>query len=502
MDIEERLEKLKTAYEAGKVNKEIYEENLAKLEAEMKAFQKNEPSMDDLLSDILKEEIYSDKQENGDPGSDATGYEMTGTKGNDDDELLLDDLFDSLVLKEEMIECPLCGTSLPLGTETCSNCDARMSEAGELIEEISFDTLAESIEDGLAELEDMAEGFGLDDGIENELADQDDVLDGLDEELASLDDLDELENVGDELTHAPAQSVPVATHTPESAEEPVAKSITKAATGSGARQTARPVVEPDSARAAGEPDIAEVVDVIPGDITEEEVSRMSLAGMRMVDLIIIGTLAGLITVFIIFKLYYLSNFNALSLGMFSGVALSGMMASYMMFRISSSAIAEGDRLFKAGKYEDALVHYEKGIKLSSKPATAWTSRGVALKRLGDFGGALRSHNTALRLNPKNEIAWCNKGDLLFRLNKYNEALECYDNAIDLNPRYAIAWNNKGTTLARMERYAEAKECQDMATRLKPKYAAAWVNKAEILAKLGKRQEAIACYRRAQRLIAA
>ena len=34
MEIEERLEKLKNAYAAGKVSKEIYEENLAKLEAE------------------------------------------------------------------------------------------------------------------------------------------------------------------------------------------------------------------------------------------------------------------------------------------------------------------------------------------------------------------------------------------------------------------------------------------------------------------------------------
>ena len=483
MDIEERLEKLKAAFAAGKIRKDIYEENLAKLEAEKKMLQ-DEIGMDDLLSDILEGEIASNLKVDDDLGLDTPGPEAAGTE-DDDGELLLDDLFDSLVLKEEMIDCPLCGTSLLMGTETCSNCDARMSESGELIEEVSFDSLAESIEDGLAELEDMAENFALDDGAGDDLAD--------------LDELDELGEIDDDLAPAPApaQPVPKASPTIEPAEgrpvKPKAKPVTKRA----AKRAGKTV----PAKAAEEPDIDEKVDVTPGDITEEEVAKVSMVGMRIVDLIIIGTLAGLFGVFIIFELYYLSNFNALSLGTFFGVAMGGILASFLVFRISSSAVAEGDRLFKAGKYEESLVHYEKAIKLSSKPATAWTSRGVALKRLGDFGGALRSHNTAIKLNPKNEIAWCNKGDLLFRLNKYDAALECYDNALDLNPRYAIAWNNKGTTLARMERYEEAKKCQDMATRLKPKYAAAWVNKGEIFAKLGNRQEAIACYKRAQKLVA-
>ncbi len=460
MEIEERLEKLKNAYAAGKVSKEIYEENLAKLEAERKALQSDD-GMDDLLADILEAEIALDQNVEKDLGLDTSSSEASGTE--DDDDLLMDDLFDSLVLKEEEVDCPLCGTSLPLGTQTCSNCDAKMSETGELIEEVSFESLAESIEDGLAELEDMAEDFALDDDLE--------------------EGLDELEEIIEEPAPSPAQPTPKVV--------PAVK-----------RPAVKPVAKPVPKKAIEEPEIDEKTDIAPGDITEEEVAKVSMVGMRMVDLIIIGTLGGLIAVFIIFKLYYLSNFNALNMALFFGVAIAGMLVSFLVFRISSSAVAEGDRLFKAGKYEEALAHYEKAIKLSSKPATAWTAKGVALKRLGDFGGALRCHNTAIKLNPRNEIAWCNKGDLMFRLNKYDAALECYDNALDLNQKYAIAWNNKGTTLARMGRYKEANECQDKATRLKPKYAAAWVNKGEILAKLGKRQEAIACYKRAKQLVVA
>ncbi|MCK5037806.1 MAG: hypothetical protein KAS16_01790, partial [Thermoplasmata archaeon] len=185
MEIEERLEKLKNAYAAGKVSKEIYEENLAKLEAERKALQSDD-GMDDLLADILEAEIALDQNVEKDLGLDTSSSEASGTE--DDDDLLMDDLFDSLVLKEEEVDCPLCGTSLPLGTQTCSNCDAKMSETGELIEEVSFESLAESIEDGLAELEDMAEDFALDDDLE--------------------EGLDELEEIIEEPAPSPAQPTP------------------------------------------------------------------------------------------------------------------------------------------------------------------------------------------------------------------------------------------------------------------------------------------------------
>ncbi len=505
MEIKERMKKLNTAYKNGKIKKETYEANIAKLEAELEELKRAEAeaaraknldmldcptcgapnlktamfcnecgmetqpqekkvlaeeAMDDLLDGILDKEITADKKIDDDLGLDSLDPMLDGEK--DDDDLLLDDLFDSLVLKDEEIDCPLCGVKLPVGTEACPNCDAQMSGTGELIEEVAFDSLADSIEEGLAELEEMAEDIVLDETLEEGIS--------------------ELEELMDE---------------PETAEPvTVRRPVT--------RRVVKPVKAAAKSKLKPKPEVEEDIGVTTpsGDITEEEVSKVHLVGMRVVDLVIMGTLAVLILVFIMFKLYYISNFNAASIGLFFGIAIGGIATTFLLFRISTSAVAEGDKLLKGGKYQEALAYYEKAIKLSSKPATAWTSRGVAQKRLGDFEGALRSHNTALKLNPKNEIAWCNKGDLMFRLNKYNEALECYENALDLNSRYAIAWNNKGTTLARLRRYDEAKICQDMATRLRPKYAAAWVNKGEILAKMGKRNEAIACYKRAKKLVAA
>lgn len=427
--------------------------------------EETKPEMDTLLEDLFKKDLLDEdtedlelddlslpevsEEETLDDFFDLLAEKETkpaqkpGKKVADEDELLIDELYDSLVFREEEFECPLCGADLPKSTLMCTNCNARLTEEGQLKEEVSIDILSSSIEDGLAELADLA------------------------------DDL-----ISEEVEEA-APEVPTPEVPPETVEEVAEVKI-----------PTKPIVEPSTTRE------------VEGDITEEELPSMHLFGMKYVDFIVMGTVAALVLVFVLFKLYSWENLTTVSISIFFGIAIVGMAVTFFLFRISTSSIAEGDRLFKKGDYEGALLQYERAIKFSSRPATAWTSKGVAQKRFGDYEGALRSHNIALKLNPKNEIAWCNKGDLLFRLGKFEQALECYDNALDINPRYPIAWNNKGITLARLEKYDEAKKCQDVATRLKPKYAAAWVNKGEILAKLNRREEAIACYNRAKRLVAA
>ena len=422
-------------------------------------------SDEDILADIMKQEDVSSEE----PEAEADELDLfleslssedeekrsaasTPKKAADeDDDLLLDDLFDSLVLREEELECPLCGASLPKGTTMCTNCSAQLTEEGDLKEEVAIETLADSIEDGLAELEGLAE-----------------------------------EIISEEVEEVPAEEPVIETGVPVPEGEPQ-------------------IEPPKITKPSAEEPVVDTEDIdIPDklDITEEELPKIHMLGIRMIDIVVFGTVIGLVAVFAIFGLWDMANMTTMATGIFFGIAIAGMVATFMLFRISTSAIAEGDRQFKAGNYDQAMGNYERAIRFSNKPASAWTSKGVAQKRLGDYGAALRSHNAAIKLDPKNEIAWCNKGDLLYRLERLELALECYDNAIDINKRYAIAWNNKGTTLAKLGRFKEAKVCQDIATKLKPRYAAAWVNKGEILAKLGQRQEAIVCYQKAKKLVGA
>lgn len=231
-----------------------------------------------------------------------------------------------------------------------------------------------------------------------------------------------------------------------------------------------------------------------------EEGRVLLSG-RLIDLVVGATSAALVLTFFGLRLYSWSAVasDPMPLAIFLGIAAAGMAAGVALFRLSTSLLAQGDRLVKEGRYQDAVAYFDRAIRMGHRPSNAWTSRGVAMKRLGRIDDALRCQQMAVRLDPGNEIAWCNLGDLHFRVEDYGKALEAYDKAIEIRPRYAIAWNNKGAVLARMSRFEEARACHDRAVKLQPRYVAAWLNRGEILARLGEREEAQRCLERARAL---
>ncbi|HLB69310.1 MAG TPA: tetratricopeptide repeat protein [Thermoplasmata archaeon] len=236
-------------------------------------------------------------------------------------------------------------------------------------------------------------------------------------------------------------------------------------------------------------------------VTEPQVSKVSVLSGRLLDLVVLGTAAGLVAIFFSLEMYSLGKvtMNPIALALFAGVAAGGFGGGALLFRISVSAIAQADRHVKDGHQDEAIRLYDRAIRMGLRPASAWTGKGVAHKRLGQLEEAMRCQDIALKLDPKDEIAWCNKGDVCFHRGQLEQAIECYDKALSLRPRYAIAWNNKGAALARAGRYGEARVCHDRAVSLKPRYVAAWLNRGEVLAQLGDREEAARCLERARSL---
>src|SRR6266511_2691034 len=224
---------------------------------------------------------------------------------------------------------------------------------------------------------------------------------------------------------------------------------------------------------------------------ETEGRKLTRISGRMMDLVTFGGIAGLVGVFVYFRMYAnpFDPTNLFPLILFAAVAA--------LFHVSNSEVAQGDRLVKSGRYQDALAHYERAIRIVRRPSYAWTSRGVAMKYLGRLDEALRCHENAIRLDAENEVAWCNLGTVYFKRGELGKALDCYDKAIAIRPRYAIAWNNKGVVFARMNRFGEADKCHAKATKLRPEYVAAWLNRGEVLARLGARDEAQKCLERAR-----
>src|SRR6266480_2738528 len=188
--------------------------------------------------------------------------------------------------------------------------------------------------------------------------------------------------------------------------------------------------------------VAEVPEVVPEVLAD--VARVPVAASpadteggkllgisgRMFDAVTFGSVAALVATFVGFRMYQniFDPTRPWTAILFVGIAAAGMASAIVLYHLSNSEVALGDRLVKLGRHQEALVHYER----------------------------------AIRLVPENEVAWCNLGTVYCKKAEFGKALECYDKALRIRPKYAIAWNNKGVVLARMNQFEEANRCHEKA----------------------------------------
>jgi len=151
----------------------------------------------------------------------------------------------------------------------------------------------------------------------------------------------------------------------------------------------------------------------------------------------------------------------------------------------------GRTLEDLNQNKEALVQYERALGLNPNFSQAWFNKGCLLIKLKRFDDALLSFEQVLRLQPENAEAWFTKGFVVYELKRYEEAITHYDRALVLNPNLAEAWSNKGLTLHELKRYEEAITHYDRALVLSPNLAEAWSNKGLTLHELKRYEEAIA-----------
>ena len=96
---------------------------------------------------------------------------------------------------------------------------------------------------------------------------------------------------------------------------------------------------------------------------------------------------------------------------------------------------QGDTLFEAEQYDDALEAYQKAVQL--KPiAPAYYHIGWIYNDRDDYAQALTALQQAIRLNPNYAIAYGEIGYSYRNLKRYDEALLAYRRAVTLDPSYA------------------------------------------------------------------
>src|SRR5256712_11226714 len=126
---------------------------------------------------------------------------------------------------------------------------------------------------------------------------------------------------------------------------------------------------------------------------ETEGRKMIRISGRMFDGVTYASVGALVAVFIFFRMYA-NPFDPTApfpILLFAGIAGGGMLAALLLFRISNSAVAQGDHLVKQGRNPPALAHYDRATPLGMRPPHASTSRGCAIRHLGRLDEALRCH---------------------------------------------------------------------------------------------------------------
>jgi len=161
---------------------------------------------------------------------------------------------------------------------------------------------------------------------------------------------------------------------------------------------------------------------------------------------------------------------------------SNALFSYALQATKNNYIAHGSlgiALFKEGKTEDAIHHFNQAILIRPDYYKPYDSRGVAYDKLGQYEQAIADFNEAIRLNPEYAASYNNRGAVYDKSGRYEKAIEEYNTAIRLKPEYADAYNNKGLVFVRLGQNQKAIEDFSKAISLNPCFADAYNNRAVV-----------------------
>jgi protein O-GlcNAc transferase len=113
---------------------------------------------------------------------------------------------------------------------------------------------------------------------------------------------------------------------------------------------------------------------------------------------------------------------------------------------ADASIRDGNAEEDAGRFGDAISHYERAIKLTPRYWRAHVNLGNAMRASGRMADAVRSYRHAVELDPEQPNSHYNLGNALIASSLHSEALMSYRRATELNPAWSEAWLGLGCAL--------------------------------------------------------
>ena len=118
--------------------------------------------------------------------------------------------------------------------------------------------------------------------------------------------------------------------------------------------------------------------------------------------------------------------------------------------------------------KEALVDFDKAIKLNSKHHYAYFSRAHTKSELGDNEGALKDYSTAINLDSKCTKTHNNRGVLKAKSEDYDGAIQDFSEVIKLNSNFTSAFKSRGEAYQKMAKLARANDNEAEAEELEAK----------------------------------
>ncbi|XP_010941509.1 uncharacterized protein [Elaeis guineensis] len=106
---------------------------------------------------------------------------------------------------------------------------------------------------------------------------------------------------------------------------------------------------------------------------------------------------------------------------------------------ANDAKEEGNKLFKAGKYGDALLQYELALQIASEVPSSevcsicHANRAVCFLKLEKFNDTIKECTKALELNPSYIKALIRRAEAHEKVEHYEEAVADWKKIVDLDP---------------------------------------------------------------------
>lgn len=157
---------------------------------------------------------------------------------------------------------------------------------------------------------------------------------------------------------------------------------------------------------------------------------------------------------------------------------------------SQSQYQAGNAMFRRGKLNAALNHFELARDLNPASAENYYGLGLVCSNLGRLTESIKHYSVAVTLNPDYADAYFNLALLLERKGELKKASRNYEEVVRIFPGDADALNNLGVVYGDLKKFKKAIDCFLKAVKNRPEFPDAHANLGRAYLRDGQRKNAI------------